>query len=249
MRKIMMLILIILGSIFTAGVAIMQYLQSEQDKIDSGIRETKLNSKVDNLLANNKAQSSQLIELSKANTALSQQLASTSSDLVSKAIGGSLISLNGYIIDESTFRIQIKNIDKNIIFNSIVSVLDLDRLADLKTDIIEESETRIEFSGKRINEWSDMKMGDINVGNFLTLDKEYKIEKMRHFAVEMQCRKNLQVMQIIVEKVGNTITSVHRVYEVNGDKWTLVSNQGTANEAYWKEKFFNNKRIFYNSMK
>ena len=109
MKKYIMLILIILGSFFTSAIAVMQFIQAEADKKKSDTKETQLNNKIDNLLANNVDQSGQIASLALANSELSKQLVATSTELRSNIIGGSKIKPNGYLIDPSHFRIQIKN--------------------------------------------------------------------------------------------------------------------------------------------
>lgn len=245
----MIVALIIIAAFVTAALAIIQHLNAEQEKKEAEIKEVSLNNKIDSLLHNNHSLTGKIADLAELNANLSKQLKETSVTLNENTIGGSLLRPNGYLINENSFQFQFINKDKLPIYDLFISVIDLDLAR--KGGVVNENQKIVRFSSKNIANYIDQKSSQLNVGFSTTMNKIYFIKdgETKNFTVSIGCRKNRQIMQVIVFKKGGKITEIHRTYLIVDDNWKLIEEEGRAEEYYWKEMFFGNRDIGYDSTK
>ncbi len=245
----MVVILIIVAALVTATLTIVQHLDAQKQKDMSEAKEISLNNKIDGLLDDNKTLAGKLADLAELNISLSKQLKETSTKLTENTIGGSSLKPNGYLVDEYSFKFQFANKDKLPIYDLFVSVIDLD-LAKIH-GIVSEDQKNVRFSSKNLTDYLDQNTSQLNVGFQTTMNKIYSLRdgEIKHFFVSIGCRKNSQVMQVIVYKRDKKITEIHRTYEINDNYWKLIEEDGHADEKYWKEMFYNNRNFGFDSTK
>jgi hypothetical protein len=240
MKKIM-LILIILASLIPGIIAVVQYLENEDQKIQNIKKDKEFINNIDSLKIDNNDLKKELNLLQKDNAKLSHQLSETALKLNKNVIGNGDLKISMYPIVNNEFYIKFNNDNELAFLNGQIKIENYNEL--IKCEILKETENRV-YIKSDCYKANRVQYKDINLNpydGFLANTKAYPVTTdYMNFLITFSTRKNTMVYYVVFKIIERKPVLSYRAYNLINQNEIFVKeiNPLKLTKEFWSKNFY-----------